>query len=452
MSKVDTIQEKIIPPIMKFANSKIITAVKDGVIITMPLTLVGSIFLLLANFPITGWNGWMTGMFGANWAVPLGQVSGATFDILALAAVIGISSQYAKNEGQDGVTAGLLALVAFLIIEPGYTNVAAKTKLGSIILKEPVHVTGSIDKYWTGGRGMIAAIIIGVLVGFVYSWFLNRDIRIKLPDSVPSGVSNAFSSLIPGAVIMVGAMFVYIFFSVVTGGTALEWIYKVLQIPLQGVTDSLGGAIVIPFVISFLWCFGVHGTTIMTGVMQSIYQANLLSNQEVIKAGHKLVASGVGRNAHVICQQFQDNFLTLGGTGITLGLVLACVLFAKSQRLKQLGKLALIPGCFNINEPVLFGLPIVLNPFMFVPFILVPIMAGVLTYTSIYFGLVPCFTGVQMAWTTPPIISGFLVAGWRGSVLQLVIMLLGAMIYFPFFKILDKQYYEEEINGTSEEE
>lgn len=455
MSKVDTIQEKIIPPIMKFANSKIITAIKDGIIITMPLTLIGSIFLLIANFPITGWSNWMAGIFGAGWSVPLSQVSGSTFDILALAAVIGIASQYAKNEGQDGVTAGLLGLVTFLIIMPGYTLVIKGAKLGSMTVKNPIQVAGqagSIDKYWTGGRGMIAALIIGVLVGYVYSWFLNHDIRIKLPESVPAGVSNAFSALIPGAVIMTGAMLVFIFFSIVTGGTALDWIYKVLQIPLQGITDSFGGAIAIPFIISFFWWFGVHGATLIGGVMGSIYQANTLANGAVAKTGAKLIASGAGKNAHIVCQQFQDNFLTMTGSGITMGFVVACVLFARSQRLKQLGRLALVPGIFNINEPVLFGLPIVLNPLMFVPFVIVPVMAGILTYLSMYIGLVPCFTAVQVAWTTPPIISGFLVAGWQGAVLQIVIILLASLIYFPFFKVLDKQYYEEEVSGDAEEE
>ncbi|MCR3761534.1 PTS sugar transporter subunit IIC [Clostridium felsineum] len=451
MSKVDTIQEKILPPIMKFANSKIITAIKDGVIITMPLTLVGSIFLLIANFPIKSWGGWMTGIFGPNWAVPLSQVSGSTFDIMAIAAVIGIAAQYAKNEGQDPVTSGLLGAVAFLIVMPSYSPINIGDKVGGVVMKHADKVSAVIPKGWTGGKGMIAAIIIGVLTGFIYSWFLKRDIRIKLPESVPSGVANAFSALIPGAVIITGAMCIFIFFNVVTGQTALEWIYKVLQIPLQGITDSLGGAIAIPFVISFFWFFGVHGATLIGGVMGSIYQANTLANQDVFKAGHALVASGAGKNAHIVCQQFQDNFITLGGSGITLGLVAACFLFARSQRLKQLGRLALVPGCFNINEPVLFGLPIVLNPLMFIPFLICPLVSGILTYFAIYTGLVPCFTAVQAIWTTPPILSGLIVAGWRGAVLQLIIIAIAAIVYFPFFKALDKEYFQEEISGEAEE-
>lgn len=451
---VNKIQEKVLPPIMKFANSKVIVAIKDGVIVTMPLTLIGSIFLLLANLPfpsIKAWSNFMAGIFGPFWNDPLNQVVSATFGILALAAVFGIASQYAKNEGCDGISAGILGLVAFLIVTPSHSAVSVGTKVGGVTTKFADNISAGIPSEWIAGKGMITAILVGLFVGYVYSWFITRDIRIKLPESVPAGVSNAFSSLIPGAVIILISAIVYTVFGLVTGGSFVEWVYKVLQIPIQGLTDSLGGAIAIPFVICFLWWFGVHGATVIGGVMNGIYQANCLANQDVIKTGHTLVASGAGRNAHIIAQQFQDNFITLGGSGITVGLVLAMILFAKSERLKTLGKLSIVPGLFNINEPVLFAFPMVLNPFMFIPFILVPVMSGVLTYLSIYFGLVPAFTAVQAPWTTPPILSGLIVAGWRGAVLQIVIIALATIIYFPFFKIQDKEYVEEEASTAVDE-
>lgn len=451
MSRVDAIQEKVLPPVMKFANSKIIMAISQGIIITMPLTLIGSIFLLIANFPIPAWNSWMTAIFGSGWAEPLGQVTGATFNILALAAVFGIASQYSKNEGCDSVSAGILGIVSFIIVSPSYLAISAGDKVGGVVAKTADKLSGVIPTGWTGGKGMIAAIIFGLLTGYIYTWFIKRDIRIKMPEGVPEGVANAFSTLIPAAVIITGSMLVYILFGVVAKCTAIEWIYKVLEVPMQGITDSLGGAIAIPFIISFFWWFGVHGATLVGGVMGAIYQANCLENQSVINAGKTLIASGAGRNAHIIAQQFQDNFLTLGGSGITVGLVIAMFLFAKSKRLKTLGNLALVPGLFNINEPVLFGLPMVLNPFMIIPFIIVPIIAGLLTYFSIYFGIVPCFTAVQAIWTTPPIISGLIVAGWRGAVLQIIIIAIATVIYFPFFKALDAKYVIEE-SQTEEED
>lgn len=453
--KVEELQEKMLPPIMKFANSKIIVAIKDGIIITMPLTLIGSIFLLIANFPFPSkdiWANWMLNIFGAGWADPLNQVVGATFNILALAAVFGIASQYAKNEGCDPVSAGILGLVSFLIISPSFATVDAATKIGGVVTKTADKLGGVIPTGWTGGKGMITAILVGLFAGYVFSWFIKRDIRVKMPEGVPDGVTNAFSALIPGAVIITFSMLVYIFFGKVSGGTAIEWIYKILQIPMQGITDSLGGAIAIPFLISFLWWFGVHGATTVGGVMQAIYQANALGNQDVIKAGGHLITSGAGKNAHIVAQQFQDNFLTMGGTGITIGLVLAMLLFAKSERLKTLGKLSLVPGLFNINEPVLFGFAMVLNPFMFIPFILVPVMSGVVTYFAIYSGLVPAFTAVQAPWTTPPILSGLIVAGWQGAVLQAVIIVIATLIYLPFFRIQDKQYLKEEGEYAAEDE
>lgn len=454
-SKVETIQEKVIPAVMKFANSKIIMAVKDGVILSMPLTVIGSLFLLIQNFPfpsIDKWQAGMTSVFGPNWQLPFNQVNMATYKILALVFVFGIASQYAKNEGCDPVSSGILGIVCFLIVSPmSITYNMASTKVvgtgaGAITLKHNLTIAdyNFIPADWTGTKGMITAIIVGLIVGYVYSLFIKKDIVIHMPEGVPQGVVNAFSSLLPAAALIIGSAVVYVIFHVITAATFSEWVYKTLEIPMQGITDSLGGAIAIPLIISFFWWFGVHGATLATGVMQAIYTANFTANQKLVDQHITLVASGVGKNAHIICQQFQDNFVVLGGSGLTLGLVLSMVLFAKSRRCKELGKLALVPGLFNINEPVLFGFPIVLNPYMFIPFIVAPLIAGILTYSSIYFGLVPCFTGVLAPWTTPPIISGFLVASWQGAVLQIVIMLVSTALYAPFFKLQDRQYLKEE--------
>lgn len=448
-SKVDTIQEKVIPGVMKFANSKIIMAVKDGVVLSMPLTVIGSLFLLIQNFPfpsIDKWQSFMNGVFGANWQLPFNQVNMATYKILALVFVFGIASQYAKNEGCDPVSSGILGIVSFMIVSPQSITHSVGDVIGNVKLKQGFTIADNsiIPTDWTGTKGMITAIIVGLIVGYVYSQFIKKDIVIHMPEGVPQGVVNAFASLIPAAVLIIGSAIVYVFFHALTAATFSEWVYKTLEIPLQGITDSLGGAIAIPLIISFFWWFGVHGATLASGVMQAIYTANFTANQDLVNKHIALVASGAGRNAHIIAQQFQDNFVVLGGSGITFGLVLSMVLFGRSQRSKTLGKLALVPGLFNINEPVLFGFPIVLNPFMFIPFIIVPLIAGLLTYCSIYFGLVPCFTGVLAPWTTPPIVSGLIVAGWRGAILQIVIMLISTVIYMPFFKAQDKIYAREE--------
>ena len=430
MKKIEEILEKVMPYFMKFASSKPISAIKDGFILTMPATIIGSIFLLIGNFPINGWSDKMASIFGANWQTPLNQVSGATFDILALIAVFGIAYAYTRNEGHEAVPAGILGIISFLIV----TNAFVVTEAGEV-------VGGVIPKAWTGGQGMICAIIIGLLVGFIYSLFLNKDIRIKMPESVPTGVSNAFTALIPGVVIGTGSMIIYVVCDAVKGISMTEIIYEILQIPMQSLSDSLIGIILIMFFISLLWWCGIHGPNVVMAIMSPILTANALDNQSIIDAGQALVA---GDNAKIVTVQMVDIFGKFGGAGITLGFVIAGIIIAKSKQMKSISKLSLIPGVFNINEPVIFGLPIVFNPLMLIPFIIVPVLAVIMTYASIALGFIQPFTATQVPWTTPPIISGFLLSGWQGAVLQIAILAVAIVVYLPFMKMLDKEALKQE--------
>lgn len=434
------LNEKVIPAVMKFVNLKGVTALKDGILFTLPLTMVGSIFLLLAQLPIPALNEWIAGIFGEGWTEPLMQAYGATFEIVAIIAVMGIAYSYAKNEGHEPFSAGIISLVVFLLT----TNSFVTTESGEV-------VSGVISKAWTGGKGMVTAIIIGLVVGSVYSWFMRKNIKITMPAGVPQGVANSFAALIPAAVIITGSTLVYIFFKYVMDTTFIEWIYKILQTPLQGLTDSLGGVIVISFVGPFLWWFGVHGSTIVSGVADGILISNTLENQAIIDSG---LALTIENGAHIVTKQFLDNLLIITGAGITIGLVISMILVGKSKQSKELGKLALLPGLFNINEPVTFGTPIVMNPFMAIPFIATPVIAAILSYFAIATGLVPPFSGVMAPWTTPPIISGLIIGGWRTALLQAVILVISVLMYMPFFKKQDAINYKNEqdaMNLESEE-
>ena len=422
--------EKLIPKIMWFVNLKAIVALKDGILFTMPLIIVGSVLLLITQFPWTGFTDFMASVFGEGWTVPLSQAQNASFGIIAIVAAIGIAYTYVKNEGFEPLSAGVLSLVVFLIATPS----TAANADGAII-------DSVIPKAWTGGKGMITAIIVGLLVGYLYSLLLKKDIKIKMPEGVPQGVVNAFSALLPASIVILGAMFVYIFFSMVTGGTFVEWIYEVIQTPLQGLSDSLGAVIVITFIIPFLWMFGVHGSTIVGGIMDPLLIANAQDNQAIIDAGKELT---IANGAHIVTHQFLNIYINMTGAGVTIGLVIAMLLFAKSAQFKQLGKLTILPGLFNINEPVLFGTPIVANPFMIIPFIGVPMLTGILLYLAIRIGLVPPFSGVMPPWTTPPIISGFMSGGWRAALFQAFEIVLSVAIYLPFFKKQDAMTLEME--------
>lgn len=424
--------DSLLDVLVKFSTTKAMTALKDGFVITMPITLLGSVFMLLANIPVNGYAEFMTGIFGAGWDVGLNQVSGATFDILAILSVIGIGFSYSRNEGFDGMSSGVLALVAFLILTP------------SNLTQEGMSVSGIIPKAWTGGQGVIAAILIGLSVGYIYTLFLRKNITIKLPSSVPTGVTNAFTSLIPGLVIMAISMIIFqVFNSMDT--SMVEWIFTTMQIPMQNLSGSFVGGLTIVILISLLFWAGLHGPNIVMGVMAPILTANSLINSDLASQGLNTVANG----AKIVTPQVIDNFVKLGGAGVTIGLLIAVLLNAKSEQLRSISKLSFVPGLFNINEPVIYGLPIVFNPILIAPFILVPVMAYVLTYFATVTGFIVPFIGVQVPWTMPPILSGFILSGLNGALLQLVIIVLSVAIYFPFMKYQDSLSVAEEAKNEA---
>lgn len=425
------LNEKVLPVIMKFVSLKGVVALKDGIIFTLPLTLIGSVFLLLANIPYAPLADYVA---AKGWNEPLNQAYGATFGIMAMIACMGIAYIYAKNEGFEPFSAGVIAFSIFVLTLNSYVITEDGVKVGDVIPKD-----------WTSGKGMVTAIIIGLIVGAAYSWFMAKDIRIKMPEGVPQGVADSFSALIPGAVLITGGMFVYIFFKYVMDTTFVECIYKVIQTPLQGMTDSLGGVIGMGLLIPFLWFFGVHGATIVGGIMGPILTSNTLENASIVTSGKELT---IANGAHIVTQQFLDQFMTVTGSGMTIGFVLCMLFLSKSAQFKQLGKLAAVPAFFNINEPVLFGTPIVMNPMMVIPFVSMPIISGLILYFSIAVGIVPPFGGVMVPWTCPPIISGLLVGGVRTAILQAAILVLSIFVYLPFFKKCDSMSYAAEVAAS----
>jgi PTS system cellobiose-specific IIC component len=430
--------QKIIAPIMKFVNMRGIIALKDGMLSILPLTVVGSIFLILGQIPFEGVNNAIANIFGPDWTEPFMQVHAGTFAIMGLISCFSIAYSYAKNSGVEPLPAGVLSLSSFFI-----------TLRSSYIPESGEPIGDALSKVWFGGQGIIGAIIIGLTVGAIYTEFIQKKIVIKMPEQVPQAIAKQFEAMTPAFAIFLLSMIVYIISKAITdGGTFIEMIYDVIQVPLQGLTGSLPGAIGIAFFISFLWWFGVHGQSVVNGIVTALLLSNLDANKALSAAGNLSLENG----AHIVTQQFLDSFLLISGSGITFGLVIAMLFGAKSQQYKALGKVAVFPALFNVNEPVIFGFPIVMNPVMFIPFLLVPVLSAVLVYGSIAVGFMTPFAGVTLPWSTPAIISGLMVAGWQGAVLQIVILSLSAIIYYPFFRIQDKIAYnnELEMNKTTE--
>lgn len=438
----DFINNKILPPIMKFVNTRAIVALKDGMVVSLPFIMVGSIFLLLASFPIPAVANWMNQMgLTPYW----NQAYNASFGIVAVFAVVGIAYTWAKNEGVEGLASGMTAFVGFLVIMDPTTAVTEGSKTIIPAGKSASLLMGFIDRTWLGGQGMIAAIIVGLITGWIYTWFVKHKITIKLPDQVPPAVANSFIALIPSAVLTTGWLLVYIFFQRVAHTTMTQWIYTTIQTPLQGITDSFGGILLLALLVPFFWFFGVHGSTLVGGIAGPILGANALENAAIFKKyGYVDAAHG----GHIVIQGLFDQFTTVTGAGMTIGLVVFMAFMAKSTQLRSIGKLAFIPGIFNINEPVLFGLPVVMNPVLALPFFIMPPLSAGSTYLLIKVGILPYLNGVQVPWTTPPIISGLLIGGWKVAIWQAIILVVSFFVYLPFARSYDNMLYAKEQAGT----
>lgn len=432
------LNNKVVPAIMTFINTKAMRALKDGIMYSMPMIIVGAVFMLIGNFPVPAFTEWLSQV---GLSSTLSQLSDSTFGVIAIIAAVGIAYTYVKNEGYAGLPAGVIALCTFFILQP--------SSVDSSLLLNPEQSVGAILKGWTSGKGMIGAIVCGLLVGWIYSTFLNKKVTIKMPAGVPEGVANAFTALIPGFVIVTGSGVLFAACVMGTGMTPIELVYQYLSMPLQGMTDSLGGVVMMGIMIPFFWMFGIHGSTIIgDGIMGPMLLANSAENQAILDAG---LALTVENGAHIVTKQFLDQFMTVTGSGITIGLVLFMFFFAKSRQMRDLGKLGIVPSLFNVNEPILFGVPIVLNPIMAIPFIVTPLLSGLIEYAALATGLCPLYGGVIVPWTCPPIISGLLVGGWRTALLQALILVMSFFIYLPFAKMLDKQYVKNEQEAAEQE-
>ncbi|GEP20078.1 PTS cellobiose transporter subunit IIC [Pediococcus argentinicus] len=417
------LQEKLMPIAGKVAASRHLVALRDGFALVMPLIIIGSTFLLVSSFPIPAYLSFMAKVFGPNWATVMGWATNATFSIIGMVAVIGISYQLAKSYGDiDALSASMISLAAFMLTIP--LNIdktgAAWVPLGQL-----------------GSLGLFEALLIGLFVTDAFVWMIHKNWQFKMPDTVPPAVGYAFSALIPGFIIILGMWLLRLGISFTFFKTIPNVITVILAKPLTAVGGSIWGALVAEFFVSFLWLFGIHGANVVGGIMAPIWLGQMTQNAEAAKAHKEL--------PNVVTQQFFDNFVHAGGSGETISLALMLMFLAKSDNLKAIGRLAGVPGLFNINEPIMFGMPIVLNPIMAIPFVVVPLVSVITTYFSMKYGLVGKTFGVAVPWTTPPIISGFLATGKiSGSILQLVNIIIGGAIYYPFFKIADREALKQE--------
>ncbi|WP_054199081.1 PTS sugar transporter subunit IIC [Clostridium baratii] len=430
-----TLEKVLMPVADKLGRNKILVAIRDGFLITTPLLIVGSIFLLIANFPIPGWEDFWNNILGPNWASWFTNVSRATFNMIALLTCVGTGYAYARELKGDAIQGAGVALVSFFILMP--------TRIPFEGVNGPETVSGLAFEY-IGSNGIFLALIISLVSVRVFNWVYKKGWTIKMPDGVPPAVADSFAALIPSAIVITLFFLVRIGFEFTSFETAHNFIYKVLQTPLQGAGNTLFAQIIYSLACTVFWFFGINGPAVANTVFAPITKILTIENLEAFQAGLPL--------PNIFTDPFSNFFTGFGGGGSTLSLVIVMVLFCKSQRIKQLGRLSIVPGFFGINEPIIFGLPIVLNPILIVPFVGVPVVNLVLSTIATNMGIIPYTTGVSLPWTTPIGFSGYLSTGSvMAGVWQIGLLLLGCIIYYPFIKMLDKQYLKDEEKSANEQ-
>ncbi len=422
-------EEKFVPFATRIANQRHLLAVRDGIILTMPLMIVGSLFLIISDLPLNGYQNLMFNLFGEGWGSFVRRdVLVATLSIISLITSFTIAKSLVDSYGVDGTPAGVVSVSVFFIVN---------------------HVTTTADGQMAWATGQFGAaylflsIILSLLVGQMYVMFVKKNWVISLPDSVPPAIGKSFTALVPAAVGIVLALIIKAIFNITSFGSLAAFINFAVSRPLTLAGTSLGGALISEFVADFLWSFGIHGSSLVKAVMEPIWINASLENLAAFQEGAEL--------PHIITVTFIENFLWIGGSGATLPLVVYMSAFARSKQAKQIGRLSIAPGIFNINESVTFGIPVVLNPFLMIPFVLGPLVILLIDYITMKAGIFPLTAGIVIPWTTPYFISGYLATGGKigGVLLQIINFVVSFLIWLPFARAWDKQAYAQENAKTA---
>lgn len=414
----EVIEGKLLPPMAKLSEQKHLRAVRDGIISTMPLIMIGSFFVLLVNFPIPAWTELI-----APYVPAIMLPYRITVGLMALFASYGMGYSLAKSYELDGISGGSLSLGAFLMtMAPVIANNEAGDPLGWVL---PMN--------YLGGNGMFTAILTMILAVEILRFCKTKNVTIKLPEQVPDSVARSFEAIIPGMFTLTIVWFV----CQILKFNVNEFIMNLFT-PVVNIAGNTYLGVLIPvLLICVLWVAGVHGVSVIGSLLRPLWLVLLEQNITAVADG------GVAQN--IGTEGFFDLFIWIGGSGGTLAL---CVLFmfSKSTYMKQIGRLSFIPSIFNINEPIMFGAPIVLNPLLAIPFVLGPVVTTTITYIAMKFSFVAKVSVITPFAIPAPIKAYLSTAGdWRAIILVIINTAVYFIIYYPFVKAYDKKMYAEEV-------
>lgn len=414
------IENKISPIAGRISSQRHIMAIRDGFISAMPFMIVGSFLLVFVYPPFSAESSWS---FARSWLALSGKYESQiltpfnmTMGIMSIYISAAIAYNLARSYQLDPFMTAMLALMGFLLVSAPQAN-------------------GNMPTVALGGVGIFTAVMVAVYVTELTRFLKLRNIGIRLPEQVPANIKQSFDLLIPILAVIITLYPLSLLIQDIFNQLLPQAIMALFQ-PLISAADSLPAILLAVLICHLLWFAGIHGSAIVSGMLQAFWLTNLGLNQTELAAGLPLT--------HIMTEAFWNFLIVIGGSGATFGLILL-FMRSKSAHLRAMGKLSLVPSMFNINEPVIFGTPIVMNPTFFIPFILAPMVNAVVSYLAVTTNLIPHMISL-VPWTSPAPIGAAWAMGWdfRVTVLVLLLMALSAVIYYPFFKVYEKQLLAQE--------
>lgn len=426
------IDKYVLPIATKFGSNKAIQAISSGLMYALPLTLGASLFSILANFPIPSVNTWIndTGL-----TEQFNALLGGTLNIIGLLISFSIPYSYTKlldKSRSNPLMVAFLSVASFITLMPqsvGEENLSA------------------LSYDYLGSSGMFVAIILGLLIARVYvKLSQNKKLLIKMPEGVPPMVSQSFEPLIVAVIILIGVVIVRIGLSYTQMGNMFNLIQTFIGNPITKIGGSVPAFIFIGMLANGLFFFGIHPNAINSALIP------LLMNMTLVNIAAYQEGTAMPYKDIMIVNSFLNN----DAVGSTLSLIIAILIIGKSKRYRSFAKISAIPNVFNINEPVIFGLPIMLNPILFIPFFLSTFITGLIGYIGSVSGFISYYDpvlalGMASVWTIPKFITSFFIMGWQGLLLRLISIAIMVMVYMPFIKALDNQELSKEVAEDSGE-
>ena len=400
----------------KFSQSKLLGVVSGAFAMIMPMTIIGSVASLARGITVGGYQEWLqsTPLYDT-----LGTVFTFTTGVLALYLVFCIGYTYAQKSKlkKQSIAIGLTSLLAFLIITP-YSPATAEA-------------TDMLPLQWTGASGLFMAIVVGILTGYIFKVCLERHIEIRLPESVPPTIAKQFSALIPIFFVTVLFSLINFVFTLTPFGDVQNAFYTLMSPPLKLASANVFGLFFLWAFMYLLWFFGIHGGMVVGPLFSVLFMELGMANLTAYQAG----------------QAMPHLFI---GVGISLGsgsfALLLCILaFAKSKSARSIAKLAVIPSFFGVDEPAYFGLPMIMNPIFFIPWVIIgPFMTSFVTYFLEVIGILGYPTGAATGPFIPFPLKNMALFGVRGLVVGLIMLALYVLLCVPFVKVFDKKCLEQE--------